>query len=60
MNMSVRFYLSYDAFKWHFITLKVDIISTENIELSWTAPWRYAPVTKCNVTCGHKIFMTWR
>ena len=37
MNTSVRFCLSYDAFKWHFIALKVDIISTENIALSRTA-----------------------
>ena len=31
MTMSVRFCLSYDSFKWGFITLKGDIISTENI-----------------------------
>ena len=39
---------------------KDDIILTENITLSWMASWRYAPVTKCYVTCGQKIFMTWR
>ena len=47
-------------FKWDFIALKVEIISIENITLSRTASWRYAPVTKCYVTCGHTIFMTWR
>ena len=60
MTTSVRFCLSYDCFKWGFIALKVDIISIENITLSRTASWRYAPVTKCYVTCGHTIFMTWR
>ena len=58
MTTSVRFCLSYDFFKWVFIALKDDIISTENITLSRTASWRYAPVTKCYVTCGHTILMT--
>ena len=46
-------------FKWVFIAFKVDIISIENIKLSRTASWRFAPVTKCYVTCGHTVFMTW-
>ena len=37
MTASVRFCLSYDCLKWDFIALKVDIISIENITLSWTA-----------------------
>ena len=58
MTTSVRFSLSYNCFKgfyrlrWHYFT--------ENITLSRTASWRYAPVTKCYVTCGHMIFMAWR
>ena len=60
MTTRVRFCLSYDCFKWGFIALKDDIISIENITLSRTASWRYAPVTKFYVTCGHTIFMTWR
>ena len=55
--MSVRFYLSYDSLKFDFIALKVDIISIENITLSQTASWHYAPVTKGYVTCGHTVFM---
>ena len=54
-----KFFLSYDCLKWDFITFKVTIISIENIT-SRTASWRYAPVTKCYVTCGHMIFMTRR
>ena len=34
---SVRFCLSYVCFKWDFIALKVEIISTENLMLSRTA-----------------------
>ena len=60
MTTSVRFCLSYDCLKWDFITFKVDIISKENIKLSRTASWCYVPVTKCYVTCGLTIFMTWR
>ena len=60
MTTSVRFCLSYDSFKWGFIASKIDINSIENITLSRTASWRYAPVIKCYVTCGHTIFMTWR
>ena len=57
MTGSVRFRLSYDCFKLDFIALKVDIISMENVTLSRTRSWRYAPVTKCYVTCGIRIFM---
>ena len=53
---SVRFCLSYICFKWEFIDLKVEIISTGNITLSRTASWRYATVTKCYVTSGHTIW----
>ena len=60
MTRSVWFCLSYDCFKWDFVALKVETISIENITLSRTASWRYAPVTKCYVTCGHTIFMAWR
>ena len=60
MTTSERFCLSYDCLKWDFIVLKVVIISTENIRLSRTAPWRYAPVTKCYIIrifngCGDKV-----
>ena len=57
MTTSVRFCLSSVCLKWDCIAFKVDIISVENITLSRTASWRYAPVTKCYVTCGHTIFM---
>ena len=60
MSTSVRVCLSYGCFKRGFIALKVGIISIKNITLSRMASWRYAPVTKCYVTCGHTIFMTWR
>ena len=45
--MSVRFCLSNDCFNVILSPLKL-------------ASWRYAPVTKFYVTCGHTIFMTWR
>ena len=43
----------YHLDSWHYFNI-------ENIMLSWRASWCYALVTKCYVTCGHTVFMTWR
>ena len=59
LTTSVRFWLSFDCFKWDFIAIKADIISIEIIMFLRTASWRYAPVSKCYLTCSHTIFMTW-
>ena len=58
MTKIVRFFLSYECLKWDFIAFKVDIISIENITLSRTASWRYAPVTKCYVTWSYDFYDT--
>ena len=49
MNTSVRFCLSYDAFKWHFIALKVDIISIESVVTDGIMTLRASNQVLCNV-----------
>ena len=58
MTMRVRFCLSYDRFKLHFIAFKVDIIS---IETQGCRGRRYdVTCTRQNVMlkCDYTIFMT--
>ena len=49
--MGVRFYISYDCFKWYFISLTVDTISVENIIVTDGIMTLHAPPRRypCNV-----------
>ena len=49
MITSVRFCLSYDSLKWDFITLKVDIISKENVVTDGIMTLRASNQVLCNV-----------
>ena len=56
-----RYCLLYDSVKWDLITYKIYTISGKKTHCwhrRWQ--WRYIYAPKCDYTCGHTIFMTWR
>ena len=56
MTMRVSFCLLYDCFKWDFVSINVEVISTENnvVMDNIMTLW---PVKKSYVTCGQICFM---